>query len=70
MSKAQFYDPKSLRKPGKIKFKNIDVCQYQKTAKDVLADGSFTARQLLTIYRDMKYIRGVRLHRPCPPVHR
>ncbi|MBQ7485544.1 MAG: dehydrogenase [Oscillospiraceae bacterium] len=57
MSKEQFYDPKALRKPGKIKFKNIDVCQYQKTAKDVLADGSFTAAELVEIYRDMKYIR-------------
>ena len=57
MSKEQFYDPKTLRKPGKIRMKNIDVCQYQKSAKDVLKDGSFTAEELLRIYRDMKYIR-------------
>ena len=57
MSKEQFYDPKALRKPGKIHFKDVDVCKYQKSAKDVLKDGSFTAEELLRIYRDMKYIR-------------
>ena len=57
MSKAQFYDPKELRAPGKIHFEDIDVNQYQKTVKEALATEDFTAEDMLRIYRDMEYIR-------------
>lgn len=57
MSKEQFYDPSELRAPGKIHFEDIDVCRYQKTVKDELAEGNLTKEDMLRIYRDMEYIR-------------
>jgi len=55
MPKSQFVDPKFLRKPGKIQFEDIDVCQYKKT----LAEESkiYSKEDFLRIYHDMCVIR-------------
>lgn len=57
MSKMQYYSPEELRAPGKIKFKDIPVNQYQKTVSDELKEKDFTKDDMLRIYRDMEYIR-------------
>ena len=55
MPKAQYVDPKEMRKSGKIKFKDIPVNQYKKTVEE--EKSSFKTDDFLRIYRDMAYIR-------------
>ena len=55
MSKQLYVDPKAKRAPGKIKFDDIQVNQYQKTVKDELKN--FSKEEFLNIYRDMCYVR-------------
>ncbi len=55
MTKKLVIDPKVMRKPGKIKFKDIPMNTYQKTVTDEKAN--FTKEQLLNIYRDMWVVR-------------
>ncbi len=55
MSKQLPVSPAEMRKPGKLKFKDIPVNTYQKTVKDELRN--FTKEEFLNIYRDMFYIR-------------
>ena len=57
MPKSQFIDPKGLRKPGKIKFTDIPVNQYNKTIEQELAEGNYTKEDLIGIYEDMLAIR-------------
>ncbi len=55
MSKQIFIDPKEMRKPGKISFRDIELNKYQKKVKDV--SKKFKKQELLNIYRDMCYVR-------------
>jgi 2-oxoisovalerate dehydrogenase E1 component len=55
MPKAQYINPKEVRKSGKITFKDIPVNSYSKSVSD--EKDSFTKQDLLRIYRDMTIIR-------------
>ena len=55
MSKQLFIDPIQMRKPGKVKFKDIPVNVYQKSVKDELKN--FSTKEFLNIYRDMLFLR-------------
>ena len=55
MPKSQFMDPDVLRKPGKIKFKDIDCNQYKKTIEQEKAN--FSNEDFVRIYHDMAVIR-------------
>ena len=55
MSKQMTIDPKTMRKPGKLTFKDIPVNKYQKKVKDEVKN--FTKKDLMNIYRDMVYVR-------------
>jgi 2-oxoisovalerate dehydrogenase E1 component len=55
MPKSQFIDPLKLRKPGKLKFKDIPVNQYKKTLEEEKAN--FSKEELISIYHDMQLIR-------------
>ena len=55
MPKSQFVDPKFLRKAGKIKFEDIDVCQYKKTVAE--ESKVYSKEDFLRIYHDMCVIR-------------
>ena len=55
MSKQLYVSPKEMRKPSKIKFKDIKVNEYQKTVKDEVK--KYSKKDLINIYRDMCYIR-------------
>ena len=55
MPKSQFSDPKELRAPGWIKFTDIPVNQYNKTAAEVKK--LYTKEDFLRIYHDMAVIR-------------
>jgi len=55
MPKSQFVDPKEMRKPGTLKFKDIPLNAYQKTVADVKKD--FTKADLMGILEDMMTIR-------------
>lgn len=57
MPKSMMYLPEDVRKPGKIKFKDIPVLQYKKTVKQELDEGNYTKEDLRRIYRDMRFIR-------------
>ena len=57
MPKVQFIDPAKVRKAGKIKFNDIPVNQYKKSAKDELKEGNFSKEDLIGIYHDMVMIR-------------
>ena len=58
MSKEQFYDPNVLLHESDIHFEDIPVFAYKKTVKEEFDAGSFTKDELLTIWRDMWYIRS------------
>ncbi|MDO4547974.1 MAG: thiamine pyrophosphate-dependent enzyme, partial [Clostridia bacterium] len=55
MSKQLYIDPKQMRKPGVLKFKDIQINQYQKGVKDEI--GNYTKQQFTDIYRDMLMLR-------------
>ncbi len=55
MPKSVFVDPKEVRKPSTIKFKDIPVNQYKKTVAD--ESKKFKKDELLGIFRDMVVIR-------------
>ena len=55
MPKSQFMDPGELRKPGKLKFKDIDLNQYKKTIEEEKAN--FSNDDFVRIYHDMAVIR-------------
>ncbi len=55
MTKSLFMDPNELRKPGKVKFTDIPVNQYNKSIEDEKAN--FSKKDFLRIYRDMRIIR-------------
>lgn len=55
MTKALIMDPTELRKKSKIKFKDIDVCAYNKTIEE--EKKIFTKSDFMRIYRDMAIIR-------------
>jgi len=55
MPKSQFSDPKFLRSPGKITFKDIDVNVYKKTIKQ--EQSNYSKDDFMRIYRDMAIIR-------------
>ena len=57
MSKEQFYRPEEIFGEGDIKFTDIPVFAYKKTLKEEFESGKFTKADLLTIWRDMRYIR-------------
>ena len=57
MSKEQFYDPKEIFAETDIKFTDIPVFAYKKTVKEAFESGRFTKEDLLTIWRDMRYVR-------------
>ena len=57
MSKEQFYDPQQIFSETDIHFEDIPVFAYKKTAKEQFESGRFTKEDLLTIWRDMRYIR-------------
>ena len=57
MSKEQFYNPEQIFGEGDIKFTDIPVFAYKKTVKEEFESGKFTKDELLTIWRDMRYIR-------------
>jgi len=55
MTKCLVIDPKKMRAPGKISFKDIPMNKYQKTVKDEVKN--FTKQQFKNIYRDMWVVR-------------
>ncbi|NLC83803.1 MAG: dehydrogenase, partial [Ruminococcaceae bacterium] len=55
MAKQLPIDPKDVRKSGWIKFQDIPVNQYQKTASD--EKKKYSKEDFLRIYRDMRMIR-------------
>ncbi|MGC9341893.1 MAG: alpha-ketoacid dehydrogenase subunit alpha/beta [Bacteroidales bacterium] len=55
MPKAQFIDPKEVRKKGKITFGSIPINQYERSLKEERKN--FTDDDLLKIYFDMLLIR-------------
>lgn len=57
MSKEQFYHPEEMFAETDIKFQDIPVFAYKKTVKEEFESGRFTKDELLTIWRDMRYIR-------------
>ena len=57
MSKEQFYNPQQIFSETDIHFEDIPVFAYKKTAKEQFESGRFTKEDLLTIWRDMRYIR-------------
>ena len=57
MPKNQFVDPKEQFKKRKVKFKDIDVCAYDKTIADEVKAKNFTKADLIGIYADMLAIR-------------
>ena len=57
MSKEQFYDPQQIFSEKDIHFEDIPVFAYKKTVREAFDSGRFTKDDLLTIWRDMRYIR-------------
>ena len=57
MSKEQIYRPEEIFAETDIKFNDIPVFAYSKTLKEEFESGRFSKDELLTIYRDMKFIR-------------
>ena len=57
MSKEQMYIPEEIFGEGNIKFEDIPVFAYKKTVKEEFEAKHFTKEDLVTIYRDMLYIR-------------
>ena len=55
MPKSQFMDPSELRKPGKLKFKDIELNQYKKTIEEEKVH--FSNDDFVRIYHDMAVIR-------------
>ncbi len=55
MPKSLYYDPKDVRKAGKITFTDIPVNAYKKTVKQESAN--YTNEDFLRIYRDMALLR-------------
>jgi 2-oxoisovalerate dehydrogenase E1 component len=55
MPKTLFIDPKVMRTPSTITFKDIPSLAYQKKVKDVTA--IFPKQDLVNLFRDMTYIR-------------
>ncbi|MFV0352093.1 MAG: thiamine pyrophosphate-dependent enzyme [Oscillospiraceae bacterium] len=55
MPKSQFYDPKEVLKPGKIKFTDIPVNAYNKTIEQ--EKKNFKNEDFLRIFRDMAILR-------------
>lgn len=55
MPKSQFLDPKVLRQPSKITFKDIPVNQYNKSIED--EKSTFSNDDFMRIFRDMAIIR-------------
>ncbi|MBD3419353.1 MAG: dehydrogenase [Chitinivibrionales bacterium] len=55
MPKSLFIDPKKVRKPGKLTFKDIPINQYSTPFKDEVRN--YPAADLINIYRDMSIIR-------------
>lgn len=55
MTKCLTIDPKKMRAPGKITFKDIPMNTYQKTVKDEVKN--FTKEEFMHIYRDMWVVR-------------
>ncbi|HXK71101.1 MAG TPA: thiamine pyrophosphate-dependent enzyme [Clostridia bacterium] len=55
MTKELVLNPSELRKKSKIKFKDIDVCAYNKTLDE--EKKIFTKNDFMRIYRDMAIIR-------------
>ncbi|HBP38498.1 MAG TPA: dehydrogenase, partial [Clostridiales bacterium] len=55
MTKQLFVNPDEIRKAGWIKFQDIPVNQYQKSAQEEA--GLFSKEEFLRIYRDMRMIR-------------
>ena len=57
MPKVELIDPKKVRKPGEIKFKDIPVNRYKKTVSEELKSKNFTKDDLKRIFFDMAVIR-------------
>ena len=57
MSKEQFYDPQQIFSETDIHFEDIPVFAYKKTVREQFDSGRFSKEDLLTIWRDMRYIR-------------
>ncbi|MEG2044937.1 MAG: thiamine pyrophosphate-dependent dehydrogenase E1 component subunit alpha, partial [Clostridia bacterium] len=55
MPKSQYVNYKELLKPSKISFKEIDVCQYNKTISE--EKKNFKKKDFLRIFNDMALIR-------------
>ncbi|MEG1719677.1 MAG: thiamine pyrophosphate-dependent enzyme [Clostridia bacterium] len=55
MPKSQYVNYKELLKPSKISFKEIDVCQYNKTISE--EKKNFKKKDFLRIFNDMAIIR-------------
>ncbi len=55
MPKSQFVDPKKAFEKGSIHFKDIPVCQYNKTLEQ--EKKIYTKKDFMRIYRDMAIIR-------------
>lgn len=55
MPKSLYVDPVATRAPGKIKFKDIPVCTYNKSVKDERKN--FSDADLVRIYRDITILR-------------
>ncbi len=55
MPKVQFIDPSEVRKPGKIKFKQIPLNQYNRTVEEEKVN--FSNEEFIRIYHDMVVIR-------------
>ena len=49
MPKSLYIDPVKVREPGYIHFEDIPVCQYNKTVKQELEEGSRSSRHRPTI---------------------
>ena len=57
MSKEQFYDPQQIFSETDIHFEDIPVFAYKKTVREQFDSGRFSKEDLLTSWRDMRYIR-------------
>ena len=57
MSKEQFYNPEEIFAESDIRFTDIPVFSYKRSVKEEVERGRYTKEDLLTIWRDMRYVR-------------
>jgi 2-oxoisovalerate dehydrogenase E1 component len=57
MSKEQFYSPEEIFAESDIHFTDIPVFSYKRSVKEEVERGRYTNEDLLTIWRDMRYVR-------------